>query len=249
MIVAQGYVMLGKTVPEQRRSDGRTFVCSAGYHPDLGLARIYPLAMRDAPADWSLVDVQLQRNPKDSRGESWQLAADRTPGRHDVINSAAFRVVGKVARDDRRDVVPERHYVAGIRQANAERRSLALVRPADFEIVWTRPDSTPVDMHQLELITAHDAGATARWDRIPRLRFTDGDSQQEEHFLQVREWGLYELIRKHGAEYAAQDTARALHLTRDSVLLVGNVNNHRNAWLVIKVLNLHGSQMHLPLTA
>lgn len=245
MIVAKGYAMLGKTVPEQRRSDGRTFVCSAGYHPDLGLARIYPLSMRHAPADWSVSDVVLQRNPKDSRAESWQLAGDRTPEHHDDINLRAFDVTGEVARADRAGLVPERHYVSGIAQANAERRSLALLRPAGFEVVWTRPDSTPVDMHQMELITAADAGATAKWDRIPRLRFSDSS----EHLLQVREWGLYELIRKRGAEYAAADTARALHLTKDSVLLVGNVNQHRTSWLVIKVLNMPGAQMSLPLTA
>jgi len=30
---------------------------------------------------------------------------------------------------------------------------------------------------------------------------------------------------------------------------VGNVNQHRTSWLVIKVLNMPGAQMSLPLTA
>src|SRR5215471_17278110 len=74
-MVIEDFVMLGTTVPEPN-SDGRIFVCSAGVSRELdSLMRIYPLARRYAPERWTVNRVQLERNPRDSRRESWKLAA------------------------------------------------------------------------------------------------------------------------------------------------------------------------------
>lgn len=245
-IHADGFVMLGKTRPEAR-ADGREFICSAGYQPDLGLIRIYPLARRYAPARWSQTRVALQRNPKDPRKESWQLAGDRSVDTHPLINREVFTQAGPdVPPSARGDLIPERFYVDSVSQANTERRSLALLRPDDAEIIWTRPDRRDEqDMHQLELLSLSALGGAApdRPDRIPRLRFTDGT----EHRLQLRDWGVYELIRKHGLDYAADNLTSALHLDGNSVLLIGNILRHQTSWLVISVLSLTSRQMQLPI--
>src|SRR5699024_3033495 len=55
--------------------------------------------------------------------------------------------------------------------------------------------------------------------------------------LMLRDWGAFELQRKHGADYFRRNLAGALHLDENSSLLVGNFNQHRNSWLVISVLN------------
>jgi hypothetical protein len=230
---AHGFVMLGKTKPEERRSDGRTFVCSAGWQPDLGLIRVYPLAMHAAPRRWDICDVRLERNPRDSRRESWRLAGNRHGTEHRGINVEAFTTTGHVPRHQRDHLLPESCYADSIAHANDQRRSLALIRPRDAQVQWTNPDSrNPVDVHQLALFTA-ETGLTPK--RIPRLGFADDDG---EHLLQLRDWGVFELMRSRGEEYAAQNTAQALHLGPSSVLLVGNLAQHRTAWLVISVLNL-----------
>lgn len=244
MIRAHSVVMLGTTKPEAR-SDGREFVCSAAYQSDLGLIRIYPLARWHTPRRWSRHAVRLQRNSKDPRRESWQLAADRSIEHHPWINDDAFQWDGDpVDPKYRGDLIHDRYFHPSIQSANEKRVSLALIRPQSAEVIWTEPDRRDdLDMHQLELITPEDAGGVAP-QAIPRLRFHD---EGGEHRLQLRDWGVYELIRKRGIDYAVDNTAAALHLGPDSTLLVGNVLRHQTSWLVIAVLNLHTDQLSLPL--
>lgn len=235
-----GLVILGKTRPEERRRDGRTFVCSAGWHPDHGLIRVYPLAMRGAPADWSICDVALERNPQDSRRESWRIAGNRAGAEHDRINMA-FSVTGQVPKRDRSAML-EGLRTTSIAEANDRRLSLALISPSRARIEWTAPDRRdPVDMAQLALFEA-EVGGGRTLDRIPRLVFMDSGG---EHHLQLREWGLFELIRHRGIDYAAEHAAAAIHLGPTSTLLVGNMANRRTVWLVIKVLNLGSVQLPL----
>lgn len=235
------FVMLGTTVPEQRRRDGRTFVCSAGYHEGHGLIRIYPLGMQGAPRRWTRNTVAVERNPEDSRKESWRLAGDRTPESHSAINLRSFTPWATVGKSQRADLVPDRFYVESIAQANAERRSLALLRPSSVDFQWTPPDSSKrIDVDQLELLSFERPDG--RPERLPRLIFTDTDGR---HALQVREWGLHELIRRNSLDYAAQHAEKALRLSAASTLLIGNINAHRNSWLVISVLNLDAAQPSL----
>mgnify|MGYP000887743063 FL=1 len=228
------FVMLGTTVPEQRRRDGRTFVCSAGYHEGHGLIRIYPLGMKGAPARWSRSSVTIERNPQDSRAESWRLADGRDPESHSVINLRSFTTWGTVRQTERSSVIPDRYFVESITQANDERRSLALIRPKDLNLIWTRPDArNPLDPDQLELLSVERPDGKP--EKLPRLLFHDAAG---EHCLQVREWGAHELIRKNSLDYATQHLRRALRISPNSTLLIGNTAQHRTAWLVIGVLDL-----------
>ena len=123
------FVMLGTTVPEERRRDGRTFVCSAGYQAGHGLIRIYPLSMRGAPRRWSRNTVTVERNPEDSRAESWRLAGDRSPVGHPVINLREFTSWGSVSKSQRPDLVPDKYYVESIAQANDSECLGEMLRP------------------------------------------------------------------------------------------------------------------------
>lgn len=237
MIRVTGLVMLGKTKPEQRRTDGRTFVCSAGWHPDLGLIRIYPLAVADAPQDWGVYDVDLERNPRDNRPESWRIAAGRHPADHPRINQQ-FTRTGTVSRTHRAAILDDAYQPQSLHDANSARRSLAVLHTARAHIEWDTPAGV-FDHNQLALFQEDDLAVRL----LPRVVFTDRDGHQ--HRLQMREWGLHELVRKVGAERAAADTARALHLHTDSPLLVGNMNNQRTAWLAIKVLPRPSAQQLL----
>src|SRR5215831_12159512 len=129
MILDQ-FVMLGKTVPEST-SDGRQFVCTAGYDLELRQAvRIYPMARRDCPTRWSVSQVPVERNPKDSRVEIWKIRGDRSVSQHNVINSVITPVFKKITPDAQREVV-EALRVKSLKQANEERRSLCVLFPED----------------------------------------------------------------------------------------------------------------------
>jgi len=233
VIVLDDFVMLGKTVPEPN-SDGRIFVCSAGYSADLKkLIRVYPLAQRDAPKRWTRNRVPLERNPRDHRDASWKLAGDRTCEAHNRIN-AVFTQVGEMAPAVRATQL-KKHFVPSIKKANEDRISLAIIHPSSIDIEFEFNPSSP-DSPQLELFDAGVEKPTVgakRFAYIPRLRFRDEDGP---HRLMLRDWGCYEFMRKNGDDYACRHMGDSLHLGPDCSLLVGNLNNHPTAWLVISVL-------------
>jgi hypothetical protein len=238
MIRADGFVMLGKTVPEpSRRQPDRTYVCSAGWQPDLGLIRIYPLGVAGAPPRWSTSSVHLERNPEDSRAESWRLPGDR---RNPRINNA-FEQAGTLHPAQRPHLLPElgRWTVGSIGEANERRMSLAVIHPEHIQL---RLDiaAGSADSPQLSLFDVA-APPGRRFDTIPRLVFPGGHNGG----MLMRDWGCFEWMRKHPGNAAA--LTDALHLSPATVLLIGNLANHRNTWIVISALNIAQPQGALPL--
>jgi len=239
MIAIDDFVMLGKTVPEPTRTDGRIFVCSAGVSTQMRqLVRIYPLARHGAPARWTINRVELERNSKDSRHESWKLAGDRSPGAHDQINNT-FTVTGEVAKTRRADLLKP-FTIGSIKQANAARMSLAVLHPKDMRVSFDFNPDSPDSPQQALFDTADQPPSGAkRFPYIPRLHFHDEDGG---HDLMIRDWGVYERMRKAGGFELWSDSRRreditaALHLDESCSLLVGNFNQHRTSWLVISVL-------------
>lgn len=238
-ITLESAVLLGTTVPEPSRTDERIYVCSAWWHDDFGLLRIYPLGKYQPPRRWNLYDIKVERNPRDSRNESWTIAGDRTAP--DINRTLINR--GKLQQSKRGDLIGwarRKHLPTSIAEANDKRASLALIEPQWTEIELEHNADSP-DSPQLKLF---DAGlppsqGAKRFPYIPRVRFNDGS----DHRLMLRDWGVYEQMRKHPGREREMD--RWLHLGPKSALLVGNLNNQRNAWVVISVLNVRNAQMSL----
>jgi hypothetical protein len=239
VLTLDDFVMLGTTVPEPN-SDGRVFVCSAGYSATMrSLIRVYPLARFGAPTRWSVNTVRLDRNPKDHRTESFQLAGDRSPQAHRNINQA-FLAEDVVAPSARAELL-RRCVVGSIAEANERRLSLAILHADAMELEFEHNAASP-DSPQLALFDLPGMptpSGARRFPFIPRLRFRD---EAGAHRLMVRDWGVYELMRKHDNLTQMSDGERrryvagALHLDPSCSLLVGNLNNQRTAWLVISVL-------------
>ncbi len=232
MLTIDDFVMLGKTVPEPTRRDGRVFVCSAGVSDTLrSLVRIYPLARWNTPSRWSVSTVKLVRNPEDSRSESFKLEGDRSPGAHERINNSFW--VTTTVPDAARTELLRRYVVGSIAEANAKRMSLAIVNPEQVELTFEHnpdsPDSPELTLFDLE---PRPTVGARRFAYIPRLRFRDADGT---HHLMLRDWGCFEFMRKQGDDKRS-GLAGALHLDPSCSLLIGNFNQHRTSWLIISVL-------------
>lgn len=233
-MIVEDFVMLGTTVPEPS-SDGRVMVCSAGFSYELrAMLRVYPLARAGVPRRWGKFRVPLERNPKDSRAESWKIAGDRSVEVHSGINER-FESVGSCS-DSERDWMLGRFGVESIQKANERRLSLAIIQQdsaprLEFDESRDSPDSP-----QLRLFDGPvEVSGAKRFPYIPRLSFEDQDGA---HRLMLRDWGVYEFMRKNPhQEY--DKLAGALRLSENRPLLVGNMSNQRMAWLVISVLK-HG---------
>lgn len=232
-MILDDFVMLGTTVPEPN-SDGRVFVCSAGFSAELkSLVRIYPLARRGVPHRWDIHRVALERNPKDSRPESWRIAGDRSVDAHPDINQR-FERLGTVKDADRLALL-RGPVVGSIKEANARRLSLAIIHPESIQLEFENNPNSP-DSPQLALFDrpGDPPSGARRFPWMPKLVFRDELGWNR---LMLRDWGAFELQRKNGPDYFRRNLAGALHLSERSSLLVGNMNNQRTAWLIISVLN------------
>jgi len=230
-MILEGFTMLGTTVPEPIKSDGRVSVCSAGIDVDLGLVRIYPLAKAGVANRWNTYRVPVENSPKDSRRESFKLKADRHGAAFEQINRE-FVQVGHMKPAHRADAL--RKYIVGsITEANRKLMSLAIIQPRfgelDFDYNPESPESPELKLFD---IGEPPKDGSKRFPFIPRLHFDDEDGH---HHLQVRDWGGYEWMRKYPDRY--RELPNCLHLSEDSSLLIGNFNQHRNIWLIISVLN------------
>jgi hypothetical protein len=233
-MILDDFVMLGKTVPETN-GDGRQFVCTAGYSLELRQPiRIYPMARRASPPRWSVSRIPVERNPRDARPESWKIRGDRSPGAHDLINAIIQRLQEKVAPVMQREIVAAL-LVPSLEYANRSRMSLCVVAPADVpRIDLERGEVAEMAPTPDMFGDTADLPVAARFRWHPRLQFVDAEGHR--HDLMLRDWGCYELMRKHGDEMAPA-IGEALNLSTAPPLLCGNLNRFRNSWLVISVFS------------
>ncbi len=239
MIEIDDFVMLGTTVPEPT-TKCEAAVCSAGFSAQLGtgLMRIYPLSPKAIPRRWHTYKVPLERPSRqdDSRKESWKIAGPRAGARHWKVNEQFREMVKKRPPETFRDLLMPSVRLS-IAEANERRESLAILFPQDMRVKLV-PNQLSPDAPQLTLFDAkqryEQLWGSKAYPWQPRIEFTDGAGR---HSLQLRDWGVFLLMRKLGAGITSQDIVNALSLGEDSALLVGNLNNQRNAWIVISVLN------------
>lgn len=228
-MILEDFTILGTTVPEWRRTDGRIFVCSAGISPTYGgLVRIYPLSWIGAPRRWRTYRVPVERNPKDSRAESFKISGDRSAENHLYINDV-FQECGTMSPPSRMTLLSD-YIVGSIKEANERRLSLAILQPEFGDIEFT-PTNAIESPELSPFVNRTPTGAKA-FPYIPRLHF---DDDLGHHRLQIRDWGCFEWMRKHPGHH---DELRSnLHLGSKSSLLVGNFCNQRTIWLIISILN------------
>lgn len=219
------YCCLGRTVPEESKKYGRK-VCSAGYSEELrSLVRVYPLPVVTGIRQRSVCTLELQRNQQDSRRESWRLNRDAA--------NEGISLVGEQRPTPQVIGWLQGHVAESIRQLNASRDSLGVIRPRSTDCYFRdRVSRKPADPGQLLLFEDLDEQFGRDQVRLaPYLRFRDEDGT---HDLQVREWGCYEWLRKR-PESASRlwENLRLDRADRDVLLVVGNMCNCRNTWLII----------------
>lgn len=226
------FVMLGTTVPEVL-SDGREAVCSAGYSEEYGsLLRLYPLSRFGAPRRWHAYRVEIERNSRDRRAESWALRGERRVD-HAQINFRSFSEEGRVEPFELSEAI-ERNEVASIKEANGRRMSLAFLRPRNIKLSFDYNPESP-DSPQLKLFAGREpVKGSKRFAYTPRLQFLDQEGYG--HNLQLRDWGAFEFLRKYPKDHSG--LKQNLKLDDEPVLLIGNHAQHRTSWLVISVLHV-----------
>ena len=241
----EDFIVLGRTVPEESKTYGQR-ICMAGYSADNGqLLRVYPLLVpvgESADANGfrarHVYTLDLQRNPNDSRCESWRVRDQSAPTSTPWDRAVEISTDGVVKRLRSR-VVPS------IRALNDCKLSLGVlvVKAGEWQGEMVKRDEpTPPEYHRslfddLEDQATGTESDIARVKYAPYIRFADEGGP---HRLQLREWGAYRLLAnpKYADTPEALWTASGYHRDADLMLVVGNMNSHRGNWLVIKTFEL-----------
>src|SRR6266700_8196165 len=198
-IVADDLIVLGSAVPDVI-SDERITVCTVGYSKGLGLVRVYPVRPVSKMKRWNIVDVPLERNPKDSREESWKIQGSK--GEWNQI-SRKINYKGSLENKQKLSFL-EKLYgefgVACVEELNDKKVSLGLVKPRiiSYELE-TREDYEK--SAQLTLGSREPFLTIKNYALRPVISYRCQNCKTKgPHSQQVLEWGIYEWLRRHPTE-------------------------------------------------
>ncbi len=235
-IVMDDVIVLGNAVPDFI-SNNRTSICTAGYSPTHGLIRIYPVPINSEMHRWNIVEVPLERNPADTRVESWKIQNSRTGWNR--INSQ-IRLIGKVKEADRPHIlksITSSFGVDCVHELNQKKRSLGFVSPTVENYRFVERDDYQPPNQTLYGGTAFLTIKNYRYQ--PRIRYRCSNCESKRaHDQQSVEWGVYEWMRKNPNK--KDEVWKILGLTGRSEnpkFLIGNQKLHRTSFLVITVFH------------
>jgi hypothetical protein len=179
-------VILGKAAPE-RLSDGRQTVCTGAWSPERGFIRLYPCYPdADLFSRWDIVNVEVERNDRDTRYESWKIKG-REQEQEDKID-----VVGKCERERRKALL---HAVEDdcVEDINQAKRSLGVIRPEEIHGLEYE-DWDDSNKHVQQTLFEDDSPQDREdFEHEIKVKFRcpDCQTQQQYHRCTLLEWGAY----------------------------------------------------------
>lgn len=232
-IVIDDLIVLGNSCPDII-GDQRITVCTVGFSSRYGLVRIYPVPPKSNMKRWNIVEVPLERNPTDTRFESWKIQGSKSEW--DAI-SGKIKLKGEVPENDRKNLLGKLHSVFGVgcvEDLNDKQVSLGMIKPEIHG--WRlekREDYEPTAQTQLGqsvpflTIKNYPLKPVIEY-RCPRCR------TENPHKQQIVEWGVFEWMRQHPDK--ADQVWKNLGLGESHIdrgFLVGNMAVHRNSFMII----------------
>jgi hypothetical protein len=237
-------IIIGRACPEPIK-DGRVTVCLGGYSSALGFVRVYPTRTDMDWKRWDIVRVEVEKDERDTRKESWKIAGSKAEW-ESLSNKVEF--VGKLPQQEWRNLVASLADEC-VQDINEAQRSLGIVKPTILKRYFAK---NPLygQMFQQALPGFGESTKVKRDFPVePRVTYTCSTCKnQRPHDQQVLEWGFYEWLRKHPDnieqvwENAQFDSAK-----HDIYFFVGNQFNYRNSFMVISTLRVPAGPIQTPL--
>ena len=228
-------IILGRACPEPIKN-GRTTVCLGGYSPTVGFMRIYPTRTDMPICRWDIVRVEVEKDDRDTREESWKIAGSKTEWEN---LSAKVKVVNKFPEKKRRDLIG--NIVDGcVQDINSANRSLGIVKP-NIQKRYFASNPLYGQVFQQFLPGFSEPTRVKRDFSVePRVKYKCSDCKTKNpHDQQVLEWGFYMWIHKN-PNNIEQVWKNALFDSskHDIYFLVGNLFRHRTSFMIISILRL-----------
>ena len=230
MLTISEMVVLGAAVPEQTKNNGKT-VCVAGWAEDLGLVRIYPCRADYGIKRWSrLRNIQVNRNPKDSRIESYKLNSERS-----------FELGKDIESPEEKTELLDNISQDCVYHVRDNMLSLGLIKVnGQIDCVIEENPSFSKQQH-ISKTVQDDRWLMTKQDFPvqPKFKFFCGEKceSQKGHNLTVIEWGGFEWMRKSPNKIGnLGDNWKINNPNFNIYLLIGNVARHKNSFIIISVI-------------
>lgn len=246
-IVIDDLIVLGRACPEPLK-DGRVTVCLGGYSHKWGFVRIYPTRTNMKLQRWDIASVEVERDARDTRAESWKIAGSKTDW-----NSLAEKVevVGRFPQTKWADLVYNLTDSC-VQDINLAHRSLGIVKPTVIKAYFA------INPHYGQLFQpllpglGESTSVKRDFEHEPRVKYRCQDCRTKgAHDQQVLEWGFYEWVRKNpNSIEQVWENAKFDSPKHDLFFFVGNQQRYRTSFLIISVLRVpKGGSAQLPLTS
>lgn len=227
-------IVLGNAVPDEISND-RKAVCAVAYSEEFGLIRLYPVPPRGSISRWEIISVPLERNPQDSRIESWKIQGSKSEWLklHEKIET-----VGKLPDKDRIPFLKkltEKFGYGCIADMNEKKVSLGIIVPDILGTYFEDKENDPTIQSTLTNDTLFMT--YQNYKKRPKIRYRCPKCKSKKyHDHGIYEWGAYEFMRKYpGKEEQVFDALKLKDSAFKKTFLVGNMNLHRNNFLVVSV--------------
>lgn len=216
-----------KTVPENTK-DG-LYTCTVGYSPQLGFIRVYPMPLTNVKT-WGRYQIEVERNKRDSRPESWKLSSNT---RHEGFIGFEKDCI-YLGDANKNQIMAKAMLSPSISRLNEERKSIGFIVSDAVNAKWY-PSGRFVNGSQQSLFEDVELPEYASFTKEgseyeSRITFKDGDGLRN---LQLNDWQYYEYRRKYGA---TKEAFRFVNNRGPMLLMLGNMHNHRNTWMVLKAI-------------
>ena len=233
--VADDLIVLGNAVPDVI-SDERITVCTAGYSKELGLVRIYPVPPISHMKRWNIVRVPLERNPKDTRSESWKIQGSKSEWDQISRNIELKGSVEETKKIPLLEDLSSRFGVDCVEQLNEKLVSLGLVEPRIISYQLEAREDLEKST-QLSLDSEEPFLTIKNYPQRPVISYRCQNCKTKgPHSQQVLEWGIYEWLRRHPKE--TQKVWENLHMKESGYyrsFLVGNLALFRTSFVIISM--------------
>jgi hypothetical protein len=238
-LLIEDLVILGRAVPVLL-PDQRKTICTAGYSHELGFVRIYPTFYYDDIHLWDIVSINVKKESRDSRSESWKK-----------LTGSEFKKIGSL-KDDKKGKETLLESICQnmcTHDLNEEKRSLAVIKPeiveCHFKEISDTEDGELVTMSLVEFFSPpvkkkrKPLQVKSNFNVIPYVRYNCSENcrTQKPHNQQILEWGAYKWIQKNPDNI--DQVWRNFHLSDDEwykYFFIGNLRDQRTSWLIISIL-------------
>lgn len=244
-IIIDDLIILGRAAPDEIK-DGRTTICVGGYSHSLGFIRIYPTKTDTPIKRWDVVKLPVERNPKDTRKESWKIKGSKNEWNH---LSEKIEVVDRIEDRKKRAILIGNLVDNCIKKINEEKRSLGIIKPDILEFYFSERSDVSKNI-QSKLLTDKLIRTKKNYPIQPRLNYEcEKCKNKNPHDQQLLEWGAYEWIRKNPMKpEQLWENYRLENDEYETYFLVGNQALHRTSFLVISIIWFKNTPIEKTLT-